>query len=185
MLFPTDWKPVAIQEVQLHLGKFTDWILCGGCSLDVILGKQIRPHGDVDIGVFRSQLEACLRSIGTEQVFLCSPPGGKVVWDGSAVDAAVHDIWISDPLREHWLMQIMVFDDEGERVFYRRDRRISWSKRSHSFKIRNVNVLNPIITLLYKANKPKIEDKDISDIVALIQAAPNETLELTASRSDE
>jgi hypothetical protein len=181
MRSPTDWKPVAIPELQLHLGKFTDWSLCGGCSLDVILGRQLRLHGDIDIGVFRSQLAASLRSIGKEQVFLCSPPGGKVPWDGSAVDAAVHDIWISDPFRKHWLMQIMVFDDEDDRVFYRRDRRISWSKRNHSFKIGNVNVLNPLITLLYKTNKPKIEDKDILDIVALIQASPNETLQLLSS----
>jgi len=66
---PSDWKPVALQELQRHIGSFTDWTLCGGRSLDLILGRQIRPHVDIDIGVFRSQLTACLRSIGKDQIF--------------------------------------------------------------------------------------------------------------------
>jgi hypothetical protein len=150
---PSDWKPVALQELQRHIGSFTDWTLCGGRSLDLILGRQIRPHVDIDIGVFRSQLTACLRSIGKGQIFLCSPPGTQTAWDGVAVNAAVHDIWISDPVQEYWLLQIMVLDDEGEKVIYCRDRRICWSKESHSLKIGDVRVLNPLITFLYKTNK--------------------------------
>jgi len=174
MRMPSDWRPVALQELQRHLGGFTDWTLCGGCSLDLILGRQIRPHLDIDIGVFRSQLTACLRSIGKEQIFLCSPPGRQTAWDGAAVNAAVHDIWVSDPLQEHWLLQIMVFDDEGEKVIYRRDRRICWSKKSHSFQIGDVRVLNPLITFLYKTNKTKIDEKEVTDIMALIEAASDQ-----------
>ena len=177
MRIPSRWKPVALPELQRHIGSFTEWTLCGGCSLDLILGRQIRAHGDIDIGVFRSQLMACLRSIGREQVFLCSPPGTLTAWDGKAVAAAVHDIWISDPLRKHWLLQIMVFDDEREKVLYRRDRRISWPKSSHSLKIGDVRVLNPLITFLYKANKPDMEEKEVMDIMALIAAAPNQAMQ--------
>lgn len=68
----------------------------------------------------------------------------------------------------------MIFDDEGEKVFYRRDPRIWWTKESHSFKIGNVRVLNPLITFLYKANKSKMEEKETKDISALIRAAPNQ-----------
>jgi hypothetical protein len=167
---PTDWAPLAVDELQLHIGTFIEWTLCGGCSLDLILGRQIRAHGDVDIGVFRSQLLDCLRSIGKEQVFLCRPAGVRMPWDGNVVDPAVHDIWISDPGREKWLLQITVFDDEGDKVFYRRDRRISWTKDNHSLNIGAVRVLNPFITFLYKTNKSILEEKDVIDITALIAA---------------
>jgi aminoglycoside-2''-adenylyltransferase len=184
MCIPTEWKPVAVEELQQYLGSFTEWTLCGGCSLDLIVGKQTRPHGDIDVGVFRSQLISCLCSIGKEQVFLCHPAGAQVSWNGETVDPAVHDIWISDPLREHWLLQIMVFDDDGETVFYRRDRRICWPKRSHSLNIGDVQVLNPFITFLFKANKAEIEMKEVMDIAALIAAGPNQAMQRTADSSD-
>jgi hypothetical protein len=177
MRMPSDWKPVALHELQRHIGSFTDWTLCGGCSLDLILGRQIRPHADIDIGVFRSQLTACLRSIGQEKIFLCSPQGRQTAWDGLTINANVHDIWVSDPLQEHWLLQIMVYDDEGDRVIYRRDRRICWSKKHHSLQIDEVRVLNPLITFLYKTNKTKIDEKEVTDITALIEAAPNQTIQ--------
>ena len=37
-----------------------------------------------------------------------------------------------------------------------------------------VRVLNPLITFLYKTNKPKIAEKEVTDIMALIEAAPNQ-----------
>ena len=176
MSAPNEWKPLAIRDVQQQLGVFTEWTLCGGYSLDLILGGATRPHGDVDIGVFRSRLIPCLRCIGRDRVFLCSPPGTQTRWNGDDVDPAVHDIWISDSLGKFWVLQIMVFDDEADTVFYRRDRRICWPKRSHSLPIGDVQVLNPLITLLYKANKTDLEEKEIMDISALIAAAPKLTL---------
>jgi len=173
MRMPTAWKPVAIDELQRQLGSFTEWNLCGGYSLDLILGRPTRSHGDIDIGVYRSEVVACLRAIGKERVFLCNSPGAKMQCDGKEVDPTVHDIWISDRLGDSWLFQIMVFDDEGETVFYRRDRRISWPKSSHSLRIGGMNVLNPFITFLYKANKPKIEEKEATDLGNLIAAAVN------------
>src|SRR4051812_20701497 len=180
---PSRWKPVALQDLQRSIGAFTDWTLCGGCSLDLILGAQIRSHGDIDIGVFRSALVSCLHAIGRERVFLCSSPGTQTPWDGESVPAAVHDIWVSDPPREHWVLQVVVFDDEGDKVMYRRDRRITWSKSNHSLKIGDIRVLNPFITFLYKTNKMKMEEKEIMDIIALIEAAPKQAMERTAARA--
>lgn len=180
---PSDWKPAALRDLQAHIGSFTNWVLCGGCSLDLILGTQIRWHGDIDIGVFRSELLSCLHAIGRERVFLCSSPSTQTPWDGESVAMTVHDIWVSDPLREHWLFQVMVFDDEREKVMYRRDRRISWSKDNHSIKIGDIRVLNPFITFLYKTNKTKMEEKEVMDVIALIEAAPNQSMHRTAGRS--
>jgi hypothetical protein len=168
---PREWKPIALRELQTNLGSFTSWVLCGGCSVDLVLGTQIRSHADVDIGVFRSEVLSCLHQIGKERVFLCSSPGVQTPWNGKTVPVAVHDIWITDPLREHWSFQIMVFDDEGEKVVYRRDPRIRWLKASHSLTIGDIRVLNPLVTFLYKANNSKMEEKEIMDITALIEAA--------------
>jgi hypothetical protein len=74
--------------------------------------------------------------------------------------------------REYWVLQIMVFDDDADRVYYRRDRRISWSKKSHTIEVDGIRVLNPFITVLFKLNKPVLEDKEIHDIMQLIESKP-------------
>jgi len=165
----TAWRPVAVELIQQHLGTFRSWCLGGGQSLDWILGNHTRPHGDTDIGVFRSDLSQCLNAIGRSRVFLCSPPGNFLPWDGSDVPQGVHDIWITDPVGRNWVLQIMVYDDAGEFVIYRRDPRIRWRKTSHSLSIRGVNVVNPLVTLLFKLHKTKLELKDCQDIQRLIE----------------
>jgi aminoglycoside 6'-N-acetyltransferase I len=181
---PTSWKPLAVSELPHQFGGFSEWVLCGGLSVDVILGRQTRPHGDIDVGVFRSQLTECLQAIGQERVFLCQPSGTHVQWDGAAVDAEVHDIWISDASREHWQMQIMVFDDEGDAVYYRRDRRMHWPKGSHAVVVGSIRVLNPLITFLYKVHRSKMEEKDIADAVALIAGLSGRFPALTEAGGD-
>lgn len=171
---PTHWQSPSIPQLQTHLAGFRDWVLCGGHSVDALLGRQTRAHGDIDIGVLRSRLTACLNAIGHERVFLCDPPGQHRAWDGGEVPARVHDIWISDAAREHWVMQILVFDDEGDEVYYRRDPRIRWPQRSHAVAgADGIALLNPLITFLYKANRQALEDKDAQDLGNLIAALPD------------
>jgi hypothetical protein len=184
MRIPRHWKPLAISDLQSHLGRFTEWTLCGGYSIDLLLGRETRQHGDIDIGVFRSQLVTCLDAIGRDRVFLCQPGNRRVAWDGGSIDPAVHDLWISDRAGGYWCMQIMVFDDEGEEVFYRRDRRLHWQKSNHSITVGSLRILNPMITLLYKANKATMEEKEIADICSLIASGPKEALQRTAFGSD-
>jgi len=162
------WKSCAISELQSHLGTFTGWILCGGHSIDLLVGKKTRDHGDIDIGVFRSQLRACLENIDPARVALCTP-AGHVPWPGGEVPPAVHDIWIAGSSLQHWIFQIMVYDDEGDTVAYRRDPRITWSKSSHSIPVGSIPILNPAITMLYKTNKPPLAEKETADVSTLIK----------------
>lgn len=163
------WQPVGIDELQGHLGSFQDWCLCGGHSLDWLVGRETRPHGDIDVGVLRSDLVDCLQSIGQERVFLCDPPGSLVAWDGGPIGVHVHDIWITDPICQHWIFQVMVYDNNDGIVTYRRDSRITWPASQHTVVHRGLRVLNPAITMLFKLNKPTLEDKDCVDMMMVIR----------------
>jgi hypothetical protein len=163
------WQSVKIDEIQDSLGDFHDWCLCGGLSLDWFLGKTTRDHGDTDIGVFRSDLGRCLHSIGASRVYLCIPAVGLTSWDGGDVPEEVHDIWVADPGGSQWVLQIMVYDDDGDTVVYRRNRSITWGKGSHTLDVRGVRILNPLVTILFKANRPALEPKDAEDIKNLIR----------------
>jgi hypothetical protein len=69
---------------------------------------------------------------------------------------------------DDWVLQVMVFDDEGDEVVYRRDRRIRWPKCQHSVAVVGLRVLNPFITFLFKANQTTLEEKEIHDLIKLI-----------------
>ena len=165
---PTEWRPLPIGALKAELAGFSDWVLCGGHSVALITGQDTRSHGDIDIGVFRSQVVDCLRLVGKDRVFLCRS-GNHEPWSGEAVPGDVHDIWITDQKGKYWALQVMVFDDEGEFVVYRRDRRIRWLKKHHSTPISGIKILNPFITVLFKTNKATLEEKEIQDVVKLIE----------------
>lgn len=164
---PTKWRPLPVERLKGELAGFDDWVLCGGYAVARLTGRDARPHGDVDIGVFRSQLEACLTVLGRGRVFLCRD-GRHHAWDGAGIPAGVHDIRVTDLEGRYWVLQVMVFDDEGDRVIYRRDRRISWSKRHHAVEVDGLKVLNPLVTFLFKANKVQMEAKEAHDLMRLI-----------------
>jgi hypothetical protein len=99
-------------------------------------------------------------------VFLCNP---LRAWDGKPVPPEVHDIWIADKDGDCWILQIMIFEDDGPEIVYRRDPRIRWSKCSHTIRIGDVRILNPAITQLFKCNQPEMQDKDADDMRVLIE----------------
>lgn len=103
-----------------------------------------------------------------ERVFLCGP---LRPWDGGAVPPDVHDIWVTDEAGRCWALQIMVYDDEGDEIVYRRDTRVRWAKAHHTLTVDGVRILNPFVTLLFKCNGREIQDKDASDLRVLIDAA--------------
>lgn len=163
-----NWQSVSPDCIQNLLGEFDRWCLCGGRSLDMVFDRETREHGDTDIGVFRSDLEDCLSSIGRQRVFLCDPPGSHKAWDGKPVPEHVDDIWIIDTDRLHWILQIMVYTDEGNEVCFKRNPGIRWRKESHTWNLGTLHILNPLVTLLYKSSKQTQEPKDIQDIGHII-----------------
>ncbi|MAS94001.1 MAG: hypothetical protein CMO55_12470 [Verrucomicrobiales bacterium] len=165
---PTQWNPISINEIQSLCGDFEDWVLCGGHSVALFTGDDRRPHGDIDISIFRSQAVACLQAIGKQKVFLAANKT-LVPWDGSPIPDEVHDIWIANPESNEWILQIMIYDDDEDRVYYRRNRAISWSKESHSFMKDGIRILNPFVTFLFKSNQPNLEPKEIDDLIQLIE----------------
>lgn len=168
-LLPGSWRPLAIDEIGGLCGEFTDWVLCGGHAVALLAGRDTRPHGDVDIGVFRSQVEACLRAIGRKRVWLCWQ-GEHVAWDGGPVPAEVHDIWIADEEGKFWILQLMIYDDEGDRVIFRRNRDLWWPKSCHAVRVGGLRILNPFVSFLFKASREGMEAKEIHDLRLLIES---------------
>lgn len=170
------WQPLPVPEIQSAFGDFDKWVLCGGRSIDWILGTATREHDDTDVGVFRSDVVPCLNLIERSRVYLCDPPGQLSAWDGTTIPPHVHDIWITNKDRNHWAIQLMVYDDNADTVRYRRDPRITWPKSQHAITIRGIRVLNPMVTALFKLHRHDLQEKDCLDICTLISALANTRL---------
>jgi len=162
------WQPCAVGEVQSILGDFTKWYLCGGESLDLLVGRRTREHADIDIGVYRSDLVECLSSI-RGVVYLCDPPGEAQRWDGQPIENHVNDIWIAAPDESSWLLQILIYTDHEDTVVFKCDETMKWSKVDHTIEVDGISILNPAITLLYKASRGSLEAKDAIDISTIIE----------------
>jgi hypothetical protein len=177
---PTDWLTVPLSHIEEELRNFDGWVLCGGHSVALLTGKDTRPHGDIDIGVFRTRILDFLNLFAEERVFLCRQ-GNHEKWRGENIPGDIHDIWIANENVTHWLFQIMIFDDCEDQVYYRRNPRISWSKKCHSVNIDHIRVLNPFVTFLFKANKNTQEEREVHDLVKLIEGVGMFTFSNTPS----
>lgn len=160
------WRPLELSAIADTLGGFDHWCLGGGRSLDLLVGRDTRDHGDVDIGVLRSELGECLDLIDRERVFLCSP---LRVWNGLVVPREVHGMWVTDESRKHWVLEIMIYDEDGDEVLYRRHPRVRWRKDLHTIQVGDLRVLNPLVTILFKCHGRELADKDALDIRLLIE----------------
>ena len=106
----------------------------------------------------------CIR----DRVWVCDSPGTLQPWDGRPVAQHVHSLWIADRDQPVWLLQLLVYDDDGEVVSYRRDPRITWRKSDHHVTVRGLRVLNPAVTLLFKTHLQNLRSKDCHDLSRLI-----------------
>lgn len=165
---PTEWRPLNKEELSEELAGVDGWFLCGGLSVALFCGSDTRAHGDIDIGVYRSELMKLLSRLERHRVFICCGHSHSP-WDGGAVSDEVHHIWISCPSHQAWTYQIMIYDEADDTVFYRRDPRLSWPKVAHTICCNGVRILNPLVTLLYKTHKQQLRDKDVHDVSELIQ----------------
>ena len=172
---PKTWRPLTLADLEGELAGSDRWVLCGGHSVAVAVGRDTRTHGDIDVGVFRTDLREFLRMIGQDRVFLCRQ-GAHQKWDGADVPEDVHDIWVTSRDGGFWAFQIVVFDDDGEEVVYRRDRRIRWPKSSHACTVDGIRILNPLVTFLFKVHRREPEEKDVHDVRELIRNWPNEPM---------
>lgn len=81
-----EWNPAAVDNLQKEMGSFRNRALCGGYAVDQWVGRNTRPHGDIDVGVFRSELRDCLAAYWTRARIPVLPAGNTygVGWRGGA-----------------------------------------------------------------------------------------------------
>lgn len=115
------WEPVAIEELPTLLGDFdAPWWIAGGWALDLFIGRVTRAHNDVEIAVFRDDVETLRRALGGWELFIAES-GTFTQWrDHAALPKTAHELWCRERGRAAWQLEVLVEERLGDRWSYRR-----------------------------------------------------------------
>lgn len=164
------WSPLDPDEVaRLLHGAEVPWWIAGGWAIDLHLGRQTRPHEDVDVLVLRPHLPRLREQLAGWDLHAADPPGTLRPWPvDEELPPGVHDVWCRPAPAADWCLQLMVDDladgaggGEGEWV-YRRDPRVHrpWRTLSGPASDAQRAVLAPEVQLFHKSADPRTKDED-------------------------
>jgi hypothetical protein len=169
--------PVIRDAAALMDGYGGHWGVAGGWAVDLYVGRQTRPHADLDIAVLRSeqpQLQRQLAGADVNKVDLgCLRP-----WEtGEVLSLPTHEIHATWPNGRTLEFLLNDLDDATSWWVFRRDSRV---RRPIELVIRTtdgVPHLSPEIVLLYKAKQRGEKDEaDLASVLPLLGAEPRRWL---------
>jgi hypothetical protein len=158
------WRPEQAAQHLANVG--IDWCVVGGWAIDLWLGRETRPHEDLEIAILRADFAAirthlrgfALHSVGDGEVRRLEPE--------EVPPADKHQNWVLDPVANAWRMDIMMESGDADTWVFRRDESIR-APRSRMIGTRDdVRFLKPEGALLYKAKAAR--EKDELDFAACL-----------------
>lgn len=136
------------------------WWVAGGWALDLFMGRQSRPHADLDIGVLRRDALDVLAALSSWQIFEAKAGVLTEILAGAIPDLGVNALWCRSKGTGTFLLELMLDESAGDDWVFRRCPDI---KRPLAAAVRRTQdglpYLAPEIQLLYKAKKPRERDQ--------------------------
>src|ERR1035437_283407 len=104
------WKPLSVSEVA-ELLKDLDckWQFAGGFAIDLFLGKETRPHGDIDVLIQRNDQIVLQHCLSDWDLWVADPPGTLRFWNKNEfLEKGIQDIFIRKTSEDALRLQIML-----------------------------------------------------------------------------
>ncbi|MDP8909269.1 MAG: amino acid transporter [Chloroflexota bacterium] len=179
---PTDfdnWSPLTPQQVGALFQAFSGpWWMAGGWAIDLFIGRQTRPHEDIDIAVLRRDQHAVHDALPGWLLYAVDPPGTLRPWRRTeTLPLAVNNIWCRPWPGEPWGLQVLLEDTNGDRWSYRRDARITRPVASLGEERDGIPAISPKVQLLYKSKGLRPRDEhDFAHALPLLDQAQRDWL---------
>jgi hypothetical protein len=182
-----NWRAIPPQAARVWFSRTSlPWWIAGGWAIDLFLGRTARPHGDLDVGIFRRDARAVLAGLEGWEIHEAKNGRLRHLAPGVAPSADVNCLWCRRSGETEWTLELLL--DESDRDFwvYRRDSRI---RREVSELLRREDsglaYIAPEVQLLYKSKDPRPKDHEDFHAAAGRLDAParawlSQSLELTA-----
>jgi Aminoglycoside-2''-adenylyltransferase len=161
------WRSVGPAEVRDWLAPISEpWWIAGGWALDLFLGEVSRPHGDIDVGIFRGDAPKICATLSAWEFFEAQAGSLTRLEPDTAPRRAVHSLWARRRGERVWAFELML--DEGGRDWtFRRNSGIRRPLESAIHRSsEGIPYLAPEIQLLYKAKEFRARDQaDLERVV--------------------
>jgi GrpB-like predicted nucleotidyltransferase (UPF0157 family) len=165
---PVDFVVKELQQLSVP------WCFSSGWALDLYLNKVTRFHDDVDVCIWRSDQQAFLKQLQAWGWKLHVPVEGKYrPWkDGEYLELPILQVHARRDDMPFELLDILFMESEGSHWVYRRESKITMPKERIMVKARDLLVLNPAITLLFKSRTSGKDprEKDQKDFETMLPA---------------
>ncbi|GAA1286496.1 hypothetical protein GCM10009609_60440 [Pseudonocardia aurantiaca] len=178
------WVPLPLNEVAGLFSSFPGtWWIAGGFAVELAVGHPVRDeHGDIDVGVVRSDHLTLHDVLRGWELWAADPPGSLRRWSpGEQLPAHVHDVWCKQGPEAPWGLQVMIDDTDGDEWVSRRDSAV---RRPLAEIIgvgsSGVPYLIPAVQMYYKAarHRPK-DDVDLRAVLPVMTGEERRWLRAT------
>lgn len=165
------WVPARPEDVATV---FTEadfpWWIAGGYAIELAVGHELRPHGDLDLLILRRDQVRARGLLASWDLYVADPPGqGRLrTWlPGEVLPQPLHDIWCRRTPEAPWSIQLMLDEAEGPQWVSRRDPaiRLPIDQLGRTSKT-GIPYFAPEVQLFYKAKATR--NKDEADFEAVL-----------------
>ncbi len=142
------------------------WWVAGGWALDLFLGRQTRPHGDLDLAILRRDQPLLQGHLVSWDVQVAHE-GELMPWaPGDWLAAPRHQFWVRRATNAAWAFEILLEDDEDGDWVFRREPSVRMPLPALGrVTADGIPYVAPEVALLYKANHLEI-DRNAADFDA-------------------
>src|ERR1700742_1879050 len=84
------------------------WWIAGGWALDLYLGRQSRPHKDLDVGVLRRDIAAVQARLNSWEMFEAKDGQLTRLEAGANPRPEVHSLWCRRAGESEWTLELML-----------------------------------------------------------------------------
>ncbi len=157
------WEPLPLDQAVSLFSRIIDrWWVAGGWAIDLYVGEETRPHGDLDVAMLRGD-QAQLARLLPEWDICVAHDGTLTPWLGDLIEAPRHQFWMRQRGRAAWQAEVLLEDHRQDVWTYRRHPRVIMPLDEIGESTADgVPYLRPVIALLYKARAGGL-DRDEAD----------------------
>ena len=162
------WEPWTPAQVTKMLRVSSSaWCIVGGWAIELWLGREVRPHGDIEIAAPRCDF-VNLRRVFEPRYQLYAAGDGETfaLKVDQMIPSSRHQCWIADPSCGSWRLDLMLEPGDPETWVFRRDKRIREPRERMIGRRGGIPFLKPEGVLLYKAKA--MRGKDQADFEACL-----------------
>lgn len=151
------WQPLAPDEVAQVFSKLgIPWWVAGGWAICLGVGRQTRPHADIDVAVLRADASK-LRQLSSQFALYIAHDGALTAWDGAPLGAAEHQFWAHRHGADAWAFEVLLERHTNDQWQYRRRPEIGLPLRALGRTTADsIPFVAPEVAVLYKANRPYV-----------------------------